>query len=336
MKFPHLPTLLLLGIGIHTSACNSPSPSTNPSTPPSASAPQPSASTPQPSAPQDKGSGTVTLHGQTLTIQSALLRSSGGKEKKLTLSTAPLTCDDIKRPSRTLAPKEISIDLGITPPIQGIPLQTIITLIYPMTPSNFPMSTTLSSTTQTPLPEPSNGQLKTTLNIRHNQPADTLKNQPAQTVDIQGEFIFNDCGGPNSPPQTNPQPTFKLSAGGEDIPLQSALLLPHEKHHRLILSSNPLDCNRSHSPDLQLEIGLKPGDSDIKSIVMTGNRVRGTSQGNPAKIQAKSPKKLSKPGQHQQLSLQGKTEFPSQGEEGKIVWIPVQLEGELSALVCEK
>ncbi len=331
-------SILLLCMAASCSPAASGPDGTTPNATSAPSTPAPSAVTSAQVAPPETavaGGPEVILHGKKLAIKSALVHSYGGQERKITLSTAPLTCDHIKARARGTVPNEQTIDLAIDPPLRGAKGQSIVTFSFPMLKA-FPMTRTIISETIKPLPASVGGQLKTHIDLDHTEP-DTEQAGAKESLRIKGEFDLKDCGvfPASEKGVPDPQTKVKVDVNGEEIAIQGAILVPFEKEYRLMLTSGANDCNRDSFSDVALEIRLSPGAVSPKSFILLGSRLVGSSQSDIEKsmkgISLKVPKAIGSAGQKVSLSLNGAITLPSRDAE-----VAVKVAGTVSALICAK
>lgn len=207
----------------------------------------------------------VKIGRKTAKLRSALSYTHGELARTVVLSTEPLTCAGLLSDEARPAPRETRLQLAVAPVLapDGGARWQLTQLVH--LPRSMHPEATISE------PSASGGSVQLSVDIEHDEPADTFLELPAVRYAVHGVLIAEDCGEQPIDPgaAAQPQGALTLTIAGEEIPVLAA----NRFDDRLVLSSQPHGCGAiAADADFSLEVRLTDAQ-EAEMVFVRGARL---------------------------------------------------------------
>lgn len=203
--------------------------------------PQKPTPTPQQPAPPKTPPLKAAEQGAPLPFTTFVAHSNGGAALRLTLSTAPITCDDFKDFGRSVAKGEQYITMTLAPKINtddGTAPWQITSLFY----KNHNLRN--QGPVQVTMPNGPGGPIQVVFDNTVVFEPNAHLNSKGTTVTLEGGIETQGCGviPRDKDAKPNPQPNVALTVAGREMTVRDARIIDITSRPTLVLSTGTLGC----------------------------------------------------------------------------------------------
>jgi hypothetical protein len=239
---------------------------------------QTSAQEPQPpiintitTAQADDALMTLRINGEDIPIKTILAYSRGGQSLNFSLSTHPLSCDDLKSGMRRLGSGEKTLSFTVAPALQddGTSSWQMMTFYYDS-------MNKINLGPVKPLSVEAGKEVRVAVDVQIDEEASEFLQRGPLSLTLRGEVVAQHCGElqRNEGVAPRPQPRLKVTIGAEEIAIRGATISDEFSRPALRLSTSPHGCKTSMvGSDFAFQLGMEGDPLNVTRLHVAGDRL---------------------------------------------------------------